>query len=124
IGSGAAQSVSSVEAAGRTRGVLNLSNPVAYEMEVQGDKVVLTLVPESGESMSPAPSSTVAASISSRPRMGKQFEASISNIDFRRGTGGEGRIMVTLSDPSVAVNLDKEAGNVWLIFRALVFPMR
>ena len=122
IGIGAAQSVSSVEAAGRTRVVLNLSNPVAYEMEVQGDKVVLTLVPESGESMSPAPSSTVAASISSRPRMGKQFEASISNIDFRRGTGGEGRIMVTLSDPSVAVNLDKEAGNVVVDFQGASLP--
>ncbi|HEY5703778.1 MAG TPA: type IV pilus secretin PilQ [Gammaproteobacteria bacterium] len=122
IGIGAAQSVSSVEAAGRTRVVLNLSNPVAYEMEVQGDKVVLTLLPESGKGMGSAPSSSVAASVSSRPGMGKQFDASISNIDFRRGASGEGRIMVTLSDPSVAVNLDKEAGNVVVDFQGASLP--
>ncbi len=122
IGIGAAQSVSSVEAAGRTRVVLNLSNPVAYEMEVQGNKVVLTLVPESGKGMGSAPSSSVAATVSSRPGMGKQFDASISNIDFRRGAAGEGRIMVTLSDPSVAVNLDKEAGNVVVDFQGAGLP--
>ncbi len=120
IGIGPAHSVSSVEAAGRTRVVLNLTNPVGYEMEVQGDKVVLTLASGS-EGGDVAPTSSSVATVSRAP-VGLKSGASIENIDFRRGVGGEGRILVTLSDPSVAVNLDKQAGNVVVDFQGTNLP--
>ncbi|HKK15550.1 MAG TPA: type IV pilus secretin PilQ family protein, partial [Gammaproteobacteria bacterium] len=43
-------------------------------------------------------------------------ESEIENIDFRRGSRGEGRIIVTLSDPSASVDLGKEGGNVVVDF--------
>ena len=52
IGVGAAHSISAVEAAGRTRVVLNLVKPVGYEMAVQGNNVVLTLAAAAGTTSS------------------------------------------------------------------------
>lgn len=48
--------------------------------------------------------------------------SAINNIDFRRGDGGQGRIMVTLSDPSVGVNLGTEGDNIIVDFSGTSLP--
>ena len=111
VGIGAVHSVSSVEAAGRTRVVLNLVKLVSYEMEVQGNKVQLTLAA--------ATDTTTAAAGSMSTNTGggtPGSSAKIENIDFRRGEAGEGRIIVTLSDPSVGVNLGQEGDKLVVDF--------
>jgi Type II secretory pathway, component HofQ len=112
IGIGVAHSVTAVEAAGRTRVVLNLVELVPYDMEVLGDKVRITLT-SAGVAAATAPS-TVAGGMDTGVSTGGG--ARIENIDFRRGEAGEGRIIVTLSDPSVAVNLGQEGGKVVVDF--------
>jgi type IV pilus assembly protein PilQ len=47
---------------------------------------------------------------------------SIQNIDFRRGENGEGRIVITLSDPSVGVNLGQESGQIVVDFLGASLP--
>jgi len=43
----------------------------------------------------------------------------VTNVDFRRGEKGEGRVLIQLSDPTVPVDLHQEAGKVVLdIFNA------
>ncbi len=118
IGIGAAHSVSAVEAAGRTRIVLNLSKPVGYEMAVQGNSVIVTLAAAGASTPSTAAESQ---SVTSAAASGS-FDASIENIDFRRGESGEGRIIVTLSDPSVGVNLGQEGGKVVVDFSGTSLP--
>ncbi len=115
IGIGAAHSASLVEAAGRTRVVLNLVKSVGYDMSVQGNTVTLTLAASADSSVSSparASSTTKAAS----------FDARIESIDFRRGSTGEGRIIITLSDPSVGVNLGQESGKVVVDFIGTNLP--
>lgn len=108
IDMGVAHSVSAVEAAGRARVVLNLVKSVGYEMEVSGNTLTLTL----------AGATTTAPVATGRPTsaVAGVADSEIENIDFRRGPRGEGRIIVTLSDPSAAVDLGKEGGNVVVDF--------
>ncbi len=42
--------------------------------------------------------------------------SSLENIDFRRGDQGEGRIIVTLSDPSIGVDIGQEGGKILIDF--------
>jgi len=109
IGIGMANSFSAVEAAGRTRVVINLTSSVSYSMDVQGNSVTLNL--ESG----------VAASSSSNSST-YSTAGSIDDIDFRRGENGEGRIIVKLSDPSIAVDMGVEAGKVVIDFLDAQLP--
>ena len=115
IGIGMAHSLAAVEAAGRTRVVVNLVQPVSYDLEMDGNAVLLTLGTGVGMGQAPA-----AASSGAVPAEGGA--ASIENIDFRRGDSGEGRIIITLSDPSIGVNMGQEAGQIVVDFLSTSLP--
>jgi len=111
---GVAHSVSAVEAAGRTRVVLNLVKSVPYEVDVQGSIVTVTL--GGGVSSSAAVSSGGTSYIS-------ETGSSIEGIDFRRGDDGEGRVIITLSDPSISVDMNREGGKIVLDFIGASLPL-
>ena len=107
IGIGMANSLSAVEAAGRTRVVINLTKSVSYTLDVADNEVILNL--DSGiVAVAPESSGSATSYTSSN--------ASIQNIDFRRGESGEGRVIVELSDPSIPVDMGTEAGKVVIDF--------
>ena len=108
IGIGMANSINAVEAAGRTRVVVNLIQAVSYTIDVEGNSVILNL---DGGVSSTGTASSGAGMSSSMATAG-----SIENIDFRRGENGEGRILVTLSDPSIPVDMGVEGGKVVINF--------
>lgn len=114
IGIGLANSINAVEAAGRTRVVINLSNAVSYSMNVEGKSVVLNLGGITSLASNDKVNST--ASVSS--------ENSLENIDFRRGDNGEGRVIVELSDPSIPVDMGFEGGKVVINFLDTQLPPR
>ncbi len=108
IGSGAAQSVSAVEAGGRTRVVLNLVRMVGYDVKIDGNDVVVTL------DNAPASISTSPAGLAAAAPQGPAGAAkgAIEGIDFRRGEAGEGMIMIKLTDPATVVNINEEGGQI------------
>lgn len=116
IGIGMANSLNAVEAAGRTRVVINLTRSVSYNMAVEGDTVVLNLdsgistVTTTTSSNNPTPTSTVSS------------VGSIDNIDFRRGDSGEGRVIVKLSNPSIPIDMRVESGKVVIEFLDAQLP--
>ena len=110
VGVGAAHSISAVEAAGRTRVVLNLIKTVGYDMQVKGNDVIVTLAAASSSSSTDTSAKPVSATSTAH------YDSKIENIDFRRGPKGEGRIIVTLSDPSTGVNLGQEGDKVVVDF--------
>ena len=114
INVGVAHSVSAVEAAGRTRVVLNLVKSVPYDIEVQGSTVLVTL--GSSESVADTSSSITSSTYTS------DSNSVVEAIDFRRGDDGEGRIIVTLSDPSISVDMNQIGGNVVLDFIGAGLP--
>ena len=113
IGVGMARSVTAVEAGGRTRVVLNLVQLVPYELEVDGSAVVLTL-------QSPGAAGNTAFLAEDPGSSGR----SIKNIDFRRGTEGEGRIIVSLSDPSIVVDTREKGDQIIAEFLGTSAPER
>ena len=118
IGVGAAHSIAAVEAAGRTRVVINLVKSVTYDMVLEGDQVLVTL--GGGSAATEARMADTAATRFS-PADSSTSHA-INNIDFQRGKEGEGRIIVTLSDPSIGINMGQEAGQIVVDFISTTLP--
>ncbi|MEW8173602.1 MAG: type IV pilus secretin PilQ [Candidatus Thiodiazotropha endolucinida] len=114
IGVGPAHSVTALQAGNRTRVVINLTSLVGYNTKVQGSDVLVTLdVSNKGigsGTVTKAPSSVMSSSGGASEIRTDGY--SISNIDFRRGEAGEGRVMVTLTNPSTPVDVREEGGKI------------
>ena len=114
IGIGLARSVTVVEAGGRTRVVINLVKLLPYETRVEGQTVSVTL---KSEATTPAPQNAT-----SMPMQAEAAPYSIEDIDFRRGDNGEGRVIVTLSDPSMPVDTREAGGKIFVDFANASLP--
>lgn len=101
INIGSAISVRALEAGGKTRVVLNLSNAAPYATKVVGNSVFLTL--------GNVPTRSVAVAEASQSGMASN---AIDGIDFRRGEEGEGRVLVSLNNASAVVDVKEEGGKV------------
>ncbi len=123
LGIGNARRVSVVSTKDRTRAIVNLTQLVSYEASVQGNTLIL-MVGTGGASGTPMASSAAAAADDSRPApTGSTGSGSeIANVDFRRGEGGEGRVILTLSNPKVPVNVTGEAGKIRVEVRNTSLP--
>ena len=114
VGMGVLDTVLTAEASGRTRVVLNLDDLVNYTTRVAGNAIIVTLdAPAAGISTQFAADTPAAAPPSAR---------AIENIDFRRGDSGSGRVIITLSDPSIPVDVRQEGGKVIVNFDDTELP--
>ncbi len=129
LGVGVARSINAIEARGRTRVVLNLTQMVPYETRVEGSDVLIVLAnsaPEAAAAPKPVfpPASSgrakeAQASIAARQ---KPEIPAVRDIDFQRGPQGEGRVVVRLSDPSIAVNVEQSANRIIVDFIGASLP--
>ena len=117
IGIGPAKSITAVEVKGRTRVVLNLFEMVPYETRAEGNKLIVVLGKSGGGVAAAAPAGNAAASGASA-----SGNPEVTNVDFRRGDQGEGRIIITLSDPSIPVDMHQEAGKVVVDMQGTKLP--
>lgn len=110
IGIGVARSVNTAQAKGRTRVVINLAELVGYQTEVKGNELIVNIGAGASAGAFGAAVSGAApakASVSTATAV-----ASVTNVDFRRGAAGEGRIILSLSDPSIPVDLREQGGKI------------
>lgn len=119
IGLGVTRSINTVESKGRTRVVINLAKMVAYQTEVNGNEVIVTLAGGPQDTNIGSPISSPSASASGTPATtgGTAFGTaghSITAIDFRRGGEGEARVMLSLSDPNIPIDLQDQHGKIVL----------
>ena len=122
VGVGKVVSVATAEARGRTRVVVELTDLVAYDVAVSGNQIAVTLAGRSDQA-APLPSASNAATAQQRP-VAQDTRQRITNIDFRRGEKGEGRIVVSLSDPKTPVDVREESGNIVAEFKNTELPER
>lgn len=118
IGVGPVHSVTALEAGNRTRLIINLTQPLGYKTEVQGNNVLVTLDVSDQAKQLPT-TAKVESPVEGKPMGGMQASAmtsGIKNVDFRRGEAGEGRVLVTLADPKIPVDVREEAGHIILEF--------
>jgi type IV pilus assembly protein PilQ len=110
VGAGATAGISAVEAAGRTRLVVDLFRPASYDTRINGKELILTIAANISGSTAAA---TSAASQNPMKRVVSD-SVELSKVDFRRGKTGEGRIVVSFSGPGAAADLKREGDKVVL----------
>ncbi len=101
-----------VQAQGRTRAVLNLNRPQAYEVRMEAGRAVVTLFDPVGASVAAAAGPEAGRFAAAAPS--ESAPSTIRDVDFRRGQNGEGRLIIDLSDPNAGVEI-KPQGRVLLI---------
>ena len=121
INVGVAERISVLEGADRTRASLNLAQLVPYQMQVQGNAVLLTL-DNAGTASARTPPNSAAASVKaaakSRPSQSAPAPVvtsgprNISDLSFRRGPAGQAVITVKLSNPSIPVDVRQEGNQI------------
>ena len=117
---GVLDTVMLAEAQGRTRVVLNLDLMVPYQTSVEGDRITVTL---GGPGVAAATARVGAfGQPSGVPSTAAPRGAEITGVDFRRGADGAGRVLVNLSDPSVAVDIREELGRTVVEFAGTTLP--
>ncbi len=106
VGIGAATAISAVEAAGRTRVVIELIRSASYTTRMDGNNLILTV----GGGATGALGSVVASGDPTKSTGGPRPE--LANLDFRRGKAGEGRVIVTFSGSGAAADLRREGSKI------------
>jgi type IV pilus assembly protein PilQ len=121
LGIGNARRMSVVSTKDRTRAIVNLTQLVSYETEIQGNTLYLT-VGSGGVSGVPAPQEySAVGDVSDRGE--RDFDDSqINNVDFRRGEDGSGRVIIELSNPKAPVNVVSDGGRIRVEVRNTELP--
>ncbi len=113
IGIGMARSVTAIEAGDRTRVVVNLVEATGHQISVNGNQLEITI--KGGARVAASKAGAASASPVMAAARGKAASSdSLQNIDFRRGDGGEGQVILTLGNPAATVDMREEAGRVVL----------
>jgi type IV pilus assembly protein PilQ len=111
VGSGATKSISAIESGGRSRVVIDLYKTVAFDSRMDGNRLIIHVA--NGFAGAAAAGSASATS-----------GIEVSNIDFRRGKNGEGRIMVSFSADGASADLRPDNGKLVLDLTNAKLPSR
>ena len=115
VGQGELRSMNVVQGADKTRLVLNLRRSVTHEASLDGRTLVITLRTAAA---SPAPGGQVAHFAEGRA----DAKHAIREVDFRRGRGGEGRVVVDLSDSTTGIDIRQQGQNIVVEFLKTSLP--
>ena len=96
---GLIRSIDTAQTGGQTRVVITLANSMPHAISRQQNSLSILLAPPS------------VAPVRSMAGMESALGA-VKAIDFRRGTNGAGRLLVTLSNPAVPVNVTQEGSDI------------
>ncbi len=108
IGKGSTSGVSAVSAGGRTRVVVELMRESSYRSRVEGNSLVLTVNNGSTDQ-----SVTTASTIDPTKALPSSSAGpAISNIDFRRGPNGEGRVLIDFSGSGANAEMTRKGDKV------------
>jgi type IV pilus assembly protein PilQ len=113
VGIGNVQSIISASAQGRTRVVLNLTRKSDYTTSLNGNQMTLTLA---GSGQLAAVSNQTDTSVTSAPltKSSSAIAKGVTNIDFKRGPNGEGRIILNLTSTSISTDVWRENNVVYV----------
>ncbi|AFJ02926.1 Type IV pilus biogenesis protein PilQ [Methylophaga frappieri] len=102
VNNGDTRSIATVEAGERTRMVINLLRKIPYEITTQGNTVKVMLSSRS-QGMAADERRSIPRDLSANQ---------VTNVDFRRGESGEGRLILNLAAPGAAIDVRQERDTV------------
>jgi type IV pilus assembly protein PilQ len=132
VQSGGVNSILAAEGKSRSRLVISLDKLVPYDVQPQGNEILVTLgsssaavansqaqqVAEPGGSSTATDTGSPAAATGNGE--GQSWE--VRSIDFRRGSDGSGRVIVHLSDPHIPINLQQVGNQIVVDFTNAAVP--
>jgi len=124
VASGGVDTVLAAEANGRTRIVLNLDQLQPYQTRVEGNDIIVTVGAGVMAAALPAAAPATASPAATAPAMAASGPREIRSIDFRRGEGGVGRLIVQLSDPRTPINVSQQGLQIIVDFTGASLPQR
>lgn len=124
LGSGNARTATVAEAKDRTRLIVSLTQLAPYSTRVEGNNLFV-VVGQGASATAPrpaavAPRAATAAAAPARPAA--QRNRAIRGVDFQRGTEGEGNVVIDLSDPTIAPDIQEHDGKIILSFARTQLP--
>ncbi|MDQ2916946.1 MAG: type IV pilus secretin PilQ [Pseudomonadota bacterium] len=114
----ALRSLQFVQAGNRTRVVFSLNKPQTFDTKVEGNAVLVTLT-DSGTPSAQAGQEKVQRFSEAQ---GADQQHALRNVDFRRGSNGEGRIIVDLSDNSTGIDIRQQGRQLIVDFLKTSMP--
>ena len=122
VAEGDLRRINVVQAGDRTRMVLELGRAVTYDTVVDGRTVLITLAGTAPSAATAGPSTPAPITQHfAEQRPGDQRHA-LRDIDFRRGSRGEGRIVVDLSDSQVGISVRTQGRSLVIDFANTTLP--
>lgn len=107
---------------GRTRLILNLDDLTSYTSRAEGNTYIVEVGASDGGYAANVVTPSVTVPSASTAQPASVQGPSITNIDFRRGTTGEGRIIIALSDPNISAEMSGTGAGVRLTFKNVWLP--
>ena len=107
-----------IQAGERTRLVLNLKRPLNYATAIDGRSVIVTVEGSGG----PAQANLAAVPGAAAAAPAHAHVQNLRDIDFRRGSHGEGRVVVDLPNGQVAVDVRQSGNQILLDFMGTGLP--
>lgn len=123
LGSGNARTATVVEANNRTRLIINLTQLAPYDTRVEGNTVFI-VVGQGSKTAAPRTAARAprAAPAAAPVRTFASAARAIRGVDFQRGTAGEGNVVIDLSDPAIAPDIQEHDGKIILNFARTQLP--
>ncbi|MDR0717066.1 MAG: secretin and TonB N-terminal domain-containing protein, partial [Azoarcus sp.] len=112
------RSASIAQVGDRTRVVFSLARLLPYETRIEGNTLIVALSRASGAVAASAGASGSNFAVASAASVGQ----SVNDINFRRGAGGEGRVVVQLSSADVGIDVRQQGGKLVVNFLKAVLP--
>lgn len=114
------RSANIVQSDDKTRVVLNLNRAMAYETTIEGNSLLIALVPSAGKTwLEGGVDKQVEHFSQAQPKVAVN---SIRDIAFRRGKDGEARIAVDMSDPSASIDIRQQGQSLIVDFIKVSVP--
>ncbi|MEG5265489.1 type IV pilus secretin PilQ [Pseudomonas sp. JDS28PS106] len=130
LGTGNARSVVVVQAQDRTRVIVNLTTLSPYSTRVEGNNLFVVIGQGAAAAQASQPTTAMGAPrvavpspapASSRPYVPAGAKA-IKNVDFQRGELGEGNVVIELSNPNIAPDIQEQGGKIRVDFAKTLLP--
>ncbi|WP_434608199.1 type IV pilus secretin PilQ [Pseudomonas sp. D2-30] len=121
LGGGNARSATVVEAGDRTRLIIGLTQLAPYDTRIEGNNLFV-VVGKGATARAAAQALRPAGAVPSLTRASAPAGKAIRGVDFQRGTQGEGNVVIDLSDPSIAPDIQEREGRVILDFPRTQLP--
>lgn len=118
LGVGNARSLTVVETTDRTRLIINLDSLSSYNTRTEGNHLYVVVGDGVGATQFNSPSAVSSAPAKSYLANNK----AVTNIDFQRGSDGEGNVVIDLSDASVTPDVREQGGKIRINFAQTSLP--